>query len=274
MLKGMFLFNQNNDPTKTSVLRNKFANDTASRFNTVKKNTVEYIKNIEDDRFIFETDIQKIEQFNVWFQNQIDNEILSLSDNEYWTNEYVYSAYKSGTRQANTKLNSQGIETFKLEQSLELPINKSSLELLYTRTYESLKGVTTEMSTQLSRSLATGFVNGLNPNDIARDINKMFVKSIDNPTGKAKMAFIQRAKTIARTEVINAHANATLNNFEAAGIEEVNVIPEWVTASDACAYCLAAASKTYTIKEARGLIPLHPNCRCAWSPKVVRKKAS
>jgi hypothetical protein len=35
-----------------------------------------------------------------------------------------------------------------------------------------------------------------------------------------------------------------------------------------CKICLAAAEDTYTLDEARGLIPLHPRCRCAWVPSL------
>lgn len=251
---------KNIDPTKTTTLRTRFANDVSGRFAKVKKSVNEYISEINENRFEFETDVMKLEQFNEWLQEQINSDILSVNDEIYWTNDYIDSAYKSGTKHANKLLNDGGVETLSIDGALALPINKNSLELLYTRTYEGLKGITADMSTQMSRILAQGFADGKNPNDIAREMSL----KIDNITRT-------RAKTLARTEVINTHANATLNNFEAAGVQNVKVIPEWLAAADACPICRALAEKEYTLKEARGMIPAHPNCRCAWAPKIVEE---
>ncbi len=35
-----------------------------------------------------------------------------------------------------------------------------------------------------------------------------------------------------------------------------------------CKICLAAAEDTYSLDEARGLLPLHPRCRCSWEPSL------
>jgi SPP1 gp7 family putative phage head morphogenesis protein len=46
---------------------------------------------------------------------------------------------------------------------------------------------------------------------------------------------------------------------------------ELVTAGDlrVCPMCQGLNGKVYTIKEARGLIPVHPQCRCAWVPVMM-----
>jgi SPP1 gp7 family putative phage head morphogenesis protein len=73
---------------------------------------------------------------------------------------------------------------------------------------------------------------------------------------------------LARTEIIRAHAEGTLNNFELAGLENVELQAEFLTAGDdrVCPICSALSGKIYSIKEARGIIPVHPNCRCTWLP--------
>jgi hypothetical protein len=35
-----------------------------------------------------------------------------------------------------------------------------------------------------------------------------------------------------------------------------------------CKICLAAAEDSYSLDEARGLLPLHPRCRCSWVPSL------
>jgi hypothetical protein len=50
---------------------------------------------------------------------------------------------------------------------------------------------------------------------------------------------------------------------------------EWSTADDdaVCDDCQDAADESpYTIDEARGMIPLHPNCRCAWIPMPIQEQ--
>ena len=77
-----------------------------------------------------------------------------------------------------------------------------------------------------------------------------------------------RAIVIARTEVIAAHAEGQLDSYERLGIQEVQVQAEWMTAGDnrVCPECETLEGATLTVTEARGLIPRHPQCRCAWVP--------
>jgi SPP1 gp7 family putative phage head morphogenesis protein len=82
---------------------------------------------------------------------------------------------------------------------------------------------------------------------------------------------LTRARLIARTEVIGAHAEATLNAYEEAGVTGVEVEAEWTTAGDdrVCPECESMEGRSFTLAEARGMIPAHPNCRCAFLPKIV-----
>ena len=73
---------------------------------------------------------------------------------------------------------------------------------------------------------------------------------------------------LARTEIIRSHSEGTLNMFELAGIEEVELQAEFLTAGDerVCPICDSMAGKIYELKDAHGVIPVHPNCRCTWLP--------
>jgi SPP1 gp7 family putative phage head morphogenesis protein len=83
-----------------------------------------------------------------------------------------------------------------------------------------------------------------------------------------------RANMIARTETIYAHAEGQLDSFEELNIREVGVMAEWLTAGDedVCLECEALEGTVMTIEEARGLLPRHPNCRCAWIPANVGER--
>jgi SPP1 gp7 family putative phage head morphogenesis protein len=89
---------------------------------------------------------------------------------------------------------------------------------------------------------------------------------------------ITRAKMLARTEIINAHAEATLNTYDEAGLDGVTLLSEFSTAQDesVCPICEELSQQdngngpgVFTIEQARGVIPVHPNCRCGWLPIVV-----
>ena len=277
------------DPTRTTLLRAQAVREVNRRFGALKKAVTELI--VEDDVFglkprkgfttlgeefvrawEFRTDKDKLTSFNRWFQGQIDDNILSIEgvDGEPWTSKYVDSAYRKGAVRAYTDVKRDtgatsldfynGSKKQFLESAFAQPERVSKLKFLFTRTFEELKGVSAAMSQQMSRVLASGIANGLGPEEVARQLNNTI-------TGITR----QRARVLARTEIIAAHSEGQLDSFEDLGIEEVGIMAEWSTAGDGrvCPLCVPLEGTVMTIKEARGLLPRHPNCRCAWIPANV-----
>jgi hypothetical protein len=81
-----------------------------------------------------------------------------------------------------------------------------------------------------------------------------------------------RSKMIARTEVNRSVNEGYLDSLEGTRYEEVEIS----SAADACHLCLDMAGIRYKRAEARGRLPVHPDCRCHWIvviPKVRRPKA-
>lgn len=235
----------------------------------------ELISNVLKREYEFLTNPQKLAAFKRWLRQQIDAEILSTVDwqGKPWLAKYIESAYKKGAIRAYTDVHAESLaktpdwylgsrEQF-LRQSFMQPERLSKIQLIYTRAYNSLDGFTKVMDTQLSRILADGLAFGKGPRQIASEIRK----------GVSSMTK-QRALMIARTEIINAHAEGQLDSMEDLGIEEVGAEVEWSTAGDeiVCSQCAELEGKTFTIEEARGMIPYHPNCRCAWMPYISEDK--
>lgn len=83
-----------------------------------------------------------------------------------------------------------------------------------------------------------------------------------------------RGAAVAAVNTIAANAEAALAFFGEMGVDQVGVQAEsevsviWQTAGDdaVCPECEAMEGKAFSLEEADGLIPLHPNCRCAWVP--------
>ena len=278
------------DPTRTLSISRRFLGDFRRRFRKTQKEVFDFlvtkdalglvervqpsirgIFNVAPKEFEFATDPAKLDAFNSWFKQQTETNILSPSPGtdptKPWTSEYVDSAYKKG--QLNAYLSTKeaklltelgvGDETAAefLRSSFIAPETVSKLRLLGTRTFDTLAGITGQMSTDMSRIMAQGLADGSGPREIAKTMAEQI-------QGISK----RRAETIARTEVIMAHAEGQLDAFEKLGVEELGLTAEWSTAGDdrVCPDCFAREGEIFLIKEARGLIPLHPNCRCTWVP--------
>lgn len=280
------------DPSQTTMLRKAFSRDLVKRVRDLKKALRKWL--VEDDElglapqstqfksplvaqqrtYAFATSERKMREFNRWFDSQLEQGVLAIGPNETpWTARYVESAYRRGLFRAYTMVHReelaqslpfyQGSARQFLESAFNQPELLSKVRLLGTRAFEGMRGFTGGMKSQLNRILADGMAHGRSPREIARD---MFTR-IDNLT-------MTRAVTIARTEVMHAHAEGQLDGFEQLGVDELGVLAEWSTAGDdrVCPQCADMEGKTFTVEEARGLIPLHPNCRCTWIPKVDEPK--
>lgn len=229
--------------------------------------------------FQFQTDAGKLQSFNDWFRQQVDAKILSpdagTRPDQPWTTTYVDSAYRRGqlnaflsTRQLDLPtgdgetgdVGDMSQEEF-LRSGFGAPETLSKVQLLATRSFEQLKGVTSAMGADMNRIMAQAIADGLGAEETARRL----MDSLDSLTSG-------RAMTLARTEIIHAHAEGQLDAFDRLGVTSLGLKAEWSTAGDdhVCPLCQEKEGKLYTVEAARGLIPLHPNCRCTWIPSAVK----
>tara|TARA_R100000808_G_scaffold6960_3_gene20371 strand:+ start:7120 stop:10173 length:3054 start_codon:yes stop_codon:yes gene_type:complete len=214
--------------------------------------------------------------YQQWFKEQVDAGLIEVAPgtdmDAPWTSPYMESAYRKGVVRGYTDAKGlanvegpfgQGSKAQFLSSAFSGPIGTRQLQLLATRCFQQLRGVTAAMEQQMSRVLADGLAHGLGPREIARRLN-------NTVTGLGK----NRSLTIARTEIINSFAEGQLDSFDQMNIEEVGVMTEWLTTGDdrVCPLCEDLNGVVLTVKEARGMIPRHPNCRCAWIPAMVGEK--
>lgn len=271
-----------NDPTRTKTLRGKFEREIAKRFFKLKQ--VIKLAIVDEDRFGLLpltinverewaqfSDRQKVDAFGDYLAHEI-NSTFENADDAYWE-RYVQEGYEKGAGRAFTQANRgafatagntgqaflQGRQTQFVSMLLGAPETIEKVKLLAARTLSDITGVTDLTRAQIKRSLMEGLVQGQNPNVIARTMADQLDVSL------------KRAKTIARTEIIRAHAEGQLDAMEAMNIEQVGVMVEWSTAGDTrvCPLCSDMNGAVLRIREAHGLIPRHPNCRCAFMPANV-----
>jgi SPP1 gp7 family putative phage head morphogenesis protein len=284
------------DPSRTNGIVEKFRADLVRRLSWLKGEVYHAVGvenawgfseasvvNAPPGKFRFETDASKLSSFVSWFQDQLDTGVLTVDENYQnipWTEVYVDSAYRKGVVRAymdtrsgyassgsKEKLMALGAKQEFLLTAFAAPVTLSKISLLGTRSFESLKGITGTMSSDMARILANGMSHGYGPLKIA--------KQLTDQIGELTR---RRALMIARTEIIHAHAEGQLDAFERMGVNELGLLAEWRAAAGACPLCADMAGRTFTVAEARGLIPLHPNCRCTWAPysaifSEVKKKS-
>lgn len=300
------------DPSRTIALRNAFSRAMKRKFLTFLKTVIEVVD--EDNvfglvvnrkpgqgAFAFPATADKVGIFMKWLQEQIQNEILQVTQIETvgssvtaaWTNSFILAAYKRGIIRARIQLiQAQSTlplintnrkpkrkrtvlplsQTGGVEAALSTPVHAERLSMLYSRTFIELKGVTESMSNLIAKALANGLMSGMTEKELAKHI----VRVVSGGGGTLGMTdslgrFIpatRRAEMIARTEIIRAHAEAQLTEFSNWGVNGVVGKAEILTTKDerTCPKCLRLEKQVFTIDEARGIIPVHTMCRCVWVP--------
>jgi SPP1 gp7 family putative phage head morphogenesis protein len=175
-----------------------------------------------------------------------------------WIQTFIRAAYTKGAGSALRMISKAdpGVKELTLQSLLNVPFHRERLAQLFDRNFTELKGFTSSMSTRIQRAIADGLTAGDNPRSLGKRISDSM--KLDR----------SRATTIVRTEIIRTNAEAQLNTFERFGVKGVQLEAEWITAEDdrVCPDCEDMNNKVFSIEEARGLIPLHPNCRCNWLP--------
>lgn len=291
MMHSGLVTNAKRDPTRTAVLRGEYVRAMRTRFAKIKKlikttivdndalrlaetapnsRTLPVIlQAVPAPRYAFPTDLAgKAQAFMDWLRAAEESEILEVLARDGaritsiypWQNTYVRSAYARGVTQASAQLRQAKIfiPTYSMAAVFNYPMHADALALLFSRNFTDLKGITDAMSTQIARVLTDGLSSGVGPREIARLI-----------ADRVDKIGIVRGELLARTEIIRAHAEATLNRYVEFGIEGVTGEVEIEVAGDACELCKDLVGKVMSIDEARGIIPVHPRCRCSWKPVIA-----
>jgi len=162
----------------------------------------------------------------------------------------IAKAYTAGAQRGTIFLNTIGLTT----TYNQMPVDQKVISILEQRNLSDLDGITQAMSTEITRKLSDGVMNGWGIEDIARDIDL----SIDG-IGR------DRARLLARTETMTAFNRAALVQYDKIGVDEV----EWYTShlENVCEDCEALDRQVFPINEAPPC-PYHPNCACILLPVI------
>lgn len=291
------------DPSHTTVLRARFMRDMNRRWNALLRDMrISIIRNdcfgiqpdviriftpIPSKAFEFVRTSQKVSLFMEWLQLQEDAGILQIirrpgvGIEAAWTDIYIESAYAKGVRKGYTELNRAGYQTQLplggVRAAMAHPIHADRIGIIYSRTYEDLKSVTSVVNAQSRRLIAEGLTSGLargmaegkNPRVIARELYKDVANRV-NVIGKV------RARAIARTEVLNAHNEALHAQYELTQTQLGELIFVDISlGANPCPICIGLENDgPYPLDVSRGLVPAHPNCVCIIIPVRRKRKAA
>jgi len=133
-------------------------------------------------------------------------------------------------------------------------LDSYALDWIKLRSLTLAKSINMTTMDAIRKALAEGFAAGESIQQLTKRIEEYF-------TENAKY----RAEMVARTETISASNEGALHRYELEGIDKSEFYPS----PDACEVCLGIAQDPiYITKDASGVIPVHPNCRCVWLPVV------
>ena len=215
--------------------------------------------------FEFDRLSRKHQEFMAWLRRQQEEGVLEVISRD--GNTYVRSAYERGVRNANSWMDEESFDA-DVATALQRPVHQDKVSLLYERNYEALQGITDDVSREISRELAEGLTEGVHPDEMARRL-----------TDRVDKIGRTRATTLARTEVMHAHNEATISQYERVlGSDvEVEIEAEVSTAGDqhVCDICEPWHGQTLPLSEARSDgPPFHPRCRCIVRPKSSSTSSS
>jgi hypothetical protein len=131
--------------------------------------------------FSFDTNTKKIQAFIDWLNSLIAEDLLRLgvmadigNVNEFWGNVYIFESYQRGVQDIRFDLKQQGVYDFRdLDAVMHTPVHLNRVAQMFLRNYENLKGITADMSKQLATALSEGFINGLWPREIAKNMAEL-----------------------------------------------------------------------------------------------------
>jgi hypothetical protein len=267
------------DPSKTLDLRQRFMKVLDKRWRSVTKMVTEAVAT--SDMFglrstsalklqIVSMSSGQVPAFQKWVDGTL-NELILGFDRDQWIGEFSRSAYLRGWNSAKSQV------------GRDLPLNMDRADIITHLTISELQGVMEAFSQRAVRAFSDGLMHHLPPAKIARVLRKA-VASIG----------VVRSRATVQAMMVRAAAEASLDYYEMAGINQVGVLPETIPSparsfrlrdakrkpkttglvevltagdDDVCIVCQdIAENNPYTIAEARGLIPAHPWCRCAFVP--------
>jgi HK97 family phage portal protein len=197
-------------------------------------------------------------QFTAFFEKQKERFIAKLDGTKSATEKYnidveqelqatidiisplVYQSFVAGVRQASELIGEASI--------MDMDFVKAWLDKVAKTSGESINSTTIEAFEQ---TMNEGISAGESLGELKNRVEEVF-----------NFAQGTRATLIARTETARCVTEAHRQMYEYYGFDEV----KWLLSSGACEECVVKSSDSWNVKTIEGQIPVHPNCKCDYTP--------
>lgn len=218
-------------------------------------------------QFQGQTRAEKSDNFRKWLERIVAAWLLWPRDRQgnNWTAEQVSLGYWHGLKQAYTQVSPLSVSfgspysvagfRIWLQNQQHAPKTIDSLRSLNARVYGGLEAIAADLENKGALAATDGLATGKSANQIYNTIDAEIRRIYEN-----------RAAKLADTEIVRASAEGQLDGFESLGVKQVGMLVEFKTSGlgNVCPICQSLAGTTYTIQQARGIIPVHAACACGW----------
>lgn len=202
------------DPTNTGKLRSKFRSEMRRRWSQMRVLSTQMIK--ERDLLAIKSGglmavhnpgliggASKIDVFQRWFDMALANVVLQGDGS--WMRRYLQEGYAAGTTFGQAQAQSQAVHRMAQHRT----------DALITLARVELQGVIEAVSQQALRAVSEGLLSDAKPMAITRQVLNVIER-----------IGVLRSNAMIELLVVRAHAEASLDVYEAAGIESVGLVPE------------------------------------------------
>jgi len=241
-----------NHPTRTRRIEVAWLRDINRRFRKFKRVTRERLESTGKDvqaNNAFDNDPLRLRAYLAWYEQQIAEILVGSPQAPNWQARYQIASYQRGLDRTRATLTRQGISTtitqadrtaaqsltgglgvlppaefglaFEVSTVSVFPVHQTAIEFLTTRSYDRYTNWTTQLSTNARQILTDGARQGLGIDELTRQLFD------------ATDVTRSRARTIARTETIQAFQRSTIEESKRIALEtgeDVKLI--WITARD------------------------------------------
>ncbi|MDN0012411.1 phage minor head protein [Providencia stuartii] len=202
------------DPTAVDKLERGAMKAFAKRIKKVSQGYIQLLNRIPSEpvvnkKYQFDLDPNYLSIILRDGELMVDEVLLQGGEfNNFFFNEYVSTAYERGTAQEYANLAQQSTVYAAAQQSVATILLSEPYQLrmalVRARVFEEMKGLSAQVKADMARILTDGIARGLNPREVARNLNEQ--SGIE----------IRRANRVARTEITTALRRARMDEADEA----------------------------------------------------------
>ncbi|EPL9572146.1 phage minor head protein [Providencia rettgeri] len=202
------------DPTAVDKLERGAMKAFARRIKKVSQGYIQLLNRIPSEpvvnkKYQFDLDPNYLSIILRDGELMVDEVLLQGGEfNNFFFNEYVSTAYERGTAQEYANLAQQSTAYAATQQSVATVLLSEPYQLrmalVRARVFEEMKGLSAQVKADMARILTDGIARGLNPREVARNLNEQ--SGIE----------IRRANRVARTEITTALRRARMDEADEA----------------------------------------------------------